>query len=451
MQTSLDIEYELYNPARALARTPVFRLLVLLIAQVALAYLMYRSAAIATIHAVVVLVVGLWLVMRDEEPIRVAYLVGYAVGAEVLWRMTDAKIFWEFGKYAVGLILILAILKWRMRLRPTPVVYFVVLLPSMMLLFNSVSLWQARDQISFNLSGPFALAISTIFFSQIRLTSAQVRQLWIWIIVPIIGIAFLTLSSTLSATSLNFSERSSNFVTSGGFGPNQVSAMLGLGALLCWLYCLVDETAFRVRWILLMCGVWLAVQSLLTFSRAGMWNFAAAAPVATLYLLRGHRQRKSLFLIFLLLFVALYFVLPRLQNFTNGELEARFTSTDTHGRDLLWQTDFKIWQDHLITGVGPGQAGEYYAPIFGGLVASHTEYSRLLSEHGMFGLVAILLLGTMLIRAFLSAKGSRAKGVVIGCMLWSLAEMTHAGMRIVAISFLFALPSAYLFETEETV
>ena len=53
----------------------------------------------------------------------------------------------------------------------------------------------------------------------------------------------------------------------------------------------------------------------------------------------------------------------------------------------------QIFYDYFLTGVGPGQAPklrEIYG--YGKRVAAHTEYSRMLSEHGMLGLFSLLLL-----------------------------------------------------------
>jgi hypothetical protein len=82
------------------------------------------------------------------------------------------------------------------------------------------------------------------------------------------------------------------------------------------------------------------------------------------------------------------------------------------------------------------------------LVAPHTEYSRLLAEHGIFGLWAMFLMAGMSLYVFLKAPNTWARGVILACILWALAEMTHAAMRIAAISFLLALPFALLEKKE---
>jgi hypothetical protein len=49
--------------------------------------------------------------------------------------------------------------------------------------------------------------------------------------------------------------------------------------------------------------------------------------------------------------------------------------------------------DHPIVGVGVGRAREERIEATGDVVASHSEVSRLLAEHGMLGVLSLLILG----------------------------------------------------------
>ena len=57
----------------------------------------------------------------------------------------------------------------------------------------------------------------------------------------------------------------------------------------------------------------------------------------------------------------------------------------------------------------------------------------------------LLLLLAMSFNGFRRARGRLSKGLLVGLMVWSLTEMTHAAMRFAAISFFFALPLAALY------
>ena len=241
----------------------------------------------------------------------------------------------------------------------------------------------------------------------------------------------------------------SNAITSGGFGPNQVSAILGLGALLCWLFIITQKKFTTVCWIMSGLMVGFLAQAILTFSRGGVYNFMLVAPLATLYLMRK-RQKVLSILVFSALMVSIFvfLVIPKMERFTGGKLGARFSDTGTTGRWELIKLDLELWEKNFLFGVGPGiSASERFQTDRSGMVtssgaymAAHTEYSRLLAEHGLLGLIALFLLGLMFLQAFLRAPTPLAKGLTLAFMLWSLAEMTHAAMRLAAISYFYALP-----------
>lgn len=407
---------------------------------------MYQSSLAATLHGWGAFFLGLWFLNRDRQPVRVIYAAGYIVGAEVLWRMTEAGVFWEFGKYAVSLLFILAILKWRLRLRAMPLFYFILLLPSALITLDELTLSTARGQISFNLSGPLSLALAALVFSQIRLSRLQLRYLLLFTMMPIVGIAFLALYSTVAATSLQLTLES-NDIMSGGFGPNQVSAALALGALAGWLYILLLEKASKQQWMILGLTIWFLIHAVLTFSRGGALTFIITAPIATIYLIQ--RRPKSLRRLVTTMLVAvgiLSLSLPYLNAFTSGFLLKRYTQPTTTNRLEFWRADLRTWSQNFWVGVGPGMAKQYRASVTGTgtAAAAHTEFTRLLAEHGILGLWSLLLLFGMLVGALPRAHHPHVKGLILALMGWSLVEMSHAAMRLVAMSFVYALPFSLL-------
>jgi O-antigen ligase len=431
-----------------------FWIFVLLGAHVPLGYLMHLSSQVATIHALVILVLGLWFVMGDQQPCRLVYLTGYIAGADVLWRMTEAGVLWEFGKYAICLLFILGWFKWKMRLRGLPLLYAFLLIPGVLLtLLAGGSLWEAKREISFNLSGPMTLAIAAVFFSGVKLDRREIWRLLLYTIMPIISIVFLAIFKMYTIKHIEFS-LNSNFLTSGGFGPDQVSAILGLGALLCWVFIVTQDKFNSACWLISGLLITFLIQSLLSFSRGGVANFLVAVLFATPFLVAKRQKVLSVTvtgLIILALFVAV--IIPKMEKFTHGNLGARFSDTSTTGRWQIMKRDLELWQENFLFGVGPGRsATERYQidrpktviPSTFAFAAAHSEYSRLLAEHGVLGLMAFLLLGFMFLQAWLRAPTPLAKGLTLAFMLWSLAEMGHAAMRLAAISFFYALPFADL-------
>ena len=442
-----------FKPASIPVQSSGFWLLTAIAFHLPLAYLMRASSPVATLHALAAVALGLWFIVQDKQPFRLIYLTGYIIGAEVLWRMTKVGLLWEYDKYAVSFLLLLAMMRWRKSFKTLPLIYGLLLLPAaVMTVTNSASIFQARSDISFNLSGPFALTIAALFFSGIEITGRQLRQLLLYTIMPIAGVAFLVLIKSDTATLADFASVQSNALTSGGFAPNQVSAILGLGALLCWVFILTQGTVTKTTWVLSLLLVWFLAQAFLTLSRGGVFNFLVAASLATPFLAKKQGKMLSILILSgIILVIFVFLIIPRMDRFTGGALTERFSETTTTGRYELVMEDLRLWEDNFLLGVGPGravylrdrQAGPSGITSSGPAgLAAHTEYSRLLSEHGLLGLLALLLLVVMFFGTFLGAKTSLAKGLTLAFMLWSLAEMSHAAMRLAAISYFFALPFA---------
>ena len=426
------------NPARALVHSPGFGMAALVLVHPFLALAMRASSLLATAHALFTLALGLSFALFSKDTRKVGYVAAYIAGAEVLWRMTNAQIYWEAGKFFTILILGIALFRIKPWQRTgLPILYFGLLSMSIPLVLSRLGTSsEARDAISFNLSGPFALMMCALYFSQITLDQNAMQRMAWWVILPILGIATLTASGTLSAGSIVFTDKS-NFATSGGFGPNQVSAILGLGGGLALLLFLTGK-GFASRWFTIFLAFGFLTLSALTFSRGGLYNAAIMAVLALAHNLRDTRRRFAAILALLIIgLIGGYIIFPRLNAFTGGMFGQRFSDLNTTSRTEIAQADLDVWYANPVLGVGPGISKT--ERIFGFGFASHTEYTRVLAEHGSAGLLSLLVLFWMAARAYLRAPNVEAQTWIAALMAWPLLEMTHAAMRVVAISFLFGL------------
>jgi O-antigen ligase len=417
-----------------------------LVFNVLLAYLSRQSNLFSSAYGWGVLLIGIFWLMRDKQPVRIMYLCTYLVGAELVWRATGAGVFYEFGKYAITFLLILAILKFKLlpAANKWPILYFVLLLPSIFLLPSF-----DRQMISFFLSGPFLLAVSVMFFSTVKISLGQLKRMIVAVLGPTVGIAFLALFTTFTAADLTFSTQS-NFTTSGGFGPVQVSLQLGFGALLAFYYAISEKRNGLVVITMLVLAIWLISQSVFTFSRSGLYNTVGALLAGAFFLFREPRQRIALLVGGALsLAVFVWMIFPALDDFTEGRLGLRYQDTRTSGRETLIRADWQAFIENPLLGVGPGQA-RFYHGRFGIFTSSHTEYTRLLSEHGSLGLVSLLiLLGLAASRVFKKMTPAQ-KGIVILLTVWAMLYMLNTTMRTAAPGFLFGLAGAtFLFDEEE--
>lgn len=433
--------------ARPIVRDSRWKLLAFVGAHAPLGLLVFAFPAIATLHALSTVAVGLWLAAFGKRVKVVAYAAAYVVGSEVLWRMARADTLWETGKYSIVLFFIVALVRLRSLNVPLhPTLYFAFLLPSIIPVIMQLGIGEARKPISFNLSGPLALMISAWFCAHLKLSAKQLQQMFLALIAPVFSIAVFVLAAMLTNPDLVFTGESNRAVT-GGFGPNQVSAALGAGALLALFYVLYERESNRQRFLLLGLLVFFVAQSALTFSRGGLYNAVGAALLALLFLLKAARARMNLAVVAVLLYLlGAYVLLPQIDAFTGGALQTRFESVDPTGRFELLQADLQIWSDNPILGVGPGQATPLREDL---TLVAHTEFSRLLSEHGVFGLAALVMLLLAGWRNFRRAETAKSKALAVALVGWSFIFMLNAAMRIAAPSLLFGLTLATFFFSDK--
>lgn len=434
-------------PPSASAKRELLGITIAAIAHIVLAQLMRPVPIFAAIHAIGTLLVG--LVFAARRPMdQVAVVVGYVAMSEVFWRMTRTPVFWEFGKYTVCLILLVALVRMRpVRNRITILTYFALLLPSALLTIFAFDLDEARELISFNLSGPLSLTLCVLFFSNIRLDRDQVRRTFLALLGPALGIAAVAYFKISQLENIEFTANS-NPVLSGGFGPNQVSAVLGLALLVCLLLLLERRQPLALRIALLVGAIVFAAQAALTFSRGGIVLAAVSIVIASLYLVRDGRTRATLLILSILLFtVAEVFIVPRLDEFTSGTLAQRYTDTDTTGRSKLAGYDLQIFQDNPWLGVGPGAASATRGEL-GHFGTAHTEYTRLLAEHGILGGVAIVFLMVLCLRTIRETRSVKSRAFVSALLAWAALFLAINAMRLVAPAFVVGLACSIAYTSQ---
>lgn len=411
---------------------------------VPIALVVERSGVAATLYGLAALGFGLWAALSGRFETAI-YTVSYIVGAEVLWRMSDSLLFWEHGKYAVSLILIVLLLRTRQLRAPAlPLFYFLLLLPAAALTAYHLVPNQARQYISFNLSGPFVLLLSAWFFSRTLLTEHQLKKLMLWTVAPLIGIGTLTAYFIWSGQVEHFGTESNMEVT-GGFSPNQVSAVLGLGVMFCLLYFIRWGRKRSHKVVLIVTAIFLAAQSALTFSRGGLVTAIAGLCAGSIFMFRdGPSLRRLTGLAAVVLIFVSYIVLPRLNALTEGALLQRFTEATLSNRGEILVDDLQVWMDRPFVGVGPGLAKDY-RELRG--AAAHTEYTRMLAEHGLLGVISLVLLGAFVLKSIIHARASPYAGLIVATLAWSLLFMVHSAMRVAAPGFLIGLAAVAFTQT----
>jgi hypothetical protein len=430
--------------ASARRAAPPLALLAFIALHAPLGVAMRYSRAGATAHALATLAVGLYWALKGQVE-RVAYLCLYIAGAEVLWRMTKIALTWEYGKQITSLILLVTLLRVRATRFPLlPILFFSLLLPSIPLTVSSQDFAQLRRSLSQNLSGPLSLTLAACFFGRLAISREEFSRLFLALLAPVAAISAIIVLGIASAESIQFAG-ASNFTTSGGFGPNQVSTTLGLGALAALLCALTTGEGGQFRTIMLCVTMGLAAQSAMTFSRSGLYCLILSTGAAMMCAARNPVVvARWLAALAAVAVVSYYLIAPALDDFTGGALSARFAETNTSNRYDFMVADFKLWMEHPILGVGPAGSKE----VHGG-AASHSEITRLLSEHGLPGLAALLLLGVMAARNVVRAGTVPGRAICAALGAYSLLLIASNGMRIVSPSVVYGLCFAIYLPEEE--
>lgn len=425
-----------------------FPAFILITLHMVLALAMYRIAAVATLHALVTLLWFARLTLVSKRMESVAVAMAYVAGSEVLWRSTNALVPQEVVRYSICVLSIVALMRSKqLRLPWPPLIYFAFLVPSVLLTLTIPTVEMGADKtvlkiIVFNMIGPLSLMLCICFFSRLRLNAIQLINISLAFVVPATSLAFITILAIKTGGNVTFG-RSSISVIREEFGPNQLSAAIGLGALFLFLMLILDEGATLKRRIVMVGGiVFLLSATAMTFSRGGIYNFGGAVIISLLFLLRDGRSRIKVFAAIMAVFiVGNYVVLPALDGMTNGFLVQRFTNTNLTGRDDIAWADLVIWRENPIYGMGPGRAIDARTAMSMRHQA-HTEFTRMLAEHGVLGFISLLALLFMAISCFAKRRGPHNQAVTAALMVWSFLYMTNAAMRLVAPSFAFGLACA---------
>jgi O-antigen ligase len=429
----------------------------------------YQPAIMAIFYVVLTMIAVIEIIIARDKGNLAAYYAIYVAGLEILSRMSKLPVFWEFGKYAVVAILGAgSFLGSEKQNRPyLLLIYFLFLLPGIIIsaTYGGMSEERILDLVSQYLSGPMALLATGWYFYQRPFTKNEIGYLIRIGILPSIAIIMLLFLGK-SLSEIDF-VRGSNFDASGGFGPNQVSSALGWGIVLLVLGMLFKLSATNYLAIDIVLLSLLVFRGLLTFSRGGMMGAFGALGFAILILYSiSHTYRKQMrkvlpkigISLVLLISVAIVandltdnYLLYRYQGKTTSEviLGRSIDGKDYFsGREDILDGELKAFAEKPILGIGIGRGTIYRESDFrSSTVASHTEFTRMLAEHGLLGLISIVCAFIILpFRHFLRLSNNIAKQWMLTLFVLSFFILMHSGMRLVlpciafGLGFIFILP-----------
>jgi len=404
----------------------------------------------ATLYGVIIILFGTYYILEKNDSLGKypIYFSSYIVGIEVLLRMTGAGLFWEFGKYAVIYFLLLGIIRERKKVQIlSPMLYyFFLLLPAVVIVpFNTFNLW--RQDVAFNLSGPAALMLCSIYFFNQTINKKSLERILFFMTLPILTMSIYNILTMPDLAAYQFMPYS-DFDTSGGYGPNQVSTIFGLGiaGLLIARVLKINVTGSQIIDVMVL--VIFFSLGLITFSRGGIFAVVISCSSAISYYYFHNQQKiqmvsKSAGVLIIVIISWLTVV-----SITDGVLMQRYGLGETeYGKKFLWDLtgraeiyniDLEIFRDHIYTGVGPGQASDLRALYgYSKNVTAHTEYSRMLAEHGLLGLFSLVIFIFTTISHLFRPIPLNAKFVKIVFACLAILTMSHSAMRLAMPSFIY--------------
>ena len=186
------------------------------------------------IYSFAVVIYFSWQIIKQKNKLfYVLAAAAYFMSAEVFFRMTKAYVIWEMGKYVVIWFSLLGMFHYGFKRSAAPyIVYILLLLPGVLITLEDIAYdVDFRKAVMFNLSGPLCLSAAAIFTYGRTVTFREMLKIMDYIIYPLIAMTvYIVVDSPDIRAAVTGT--ASNSAVSGGYGPNQVATVLGLGVFI---------------------------------------------------------------------------------------------------------------------------------------------------------------------------------------------------------------------------
>jgi len=407
------------------------------------------SGVFAKFYALLIIIVGFLSIIKNKNSHEQAAMwCAYLAGSDVLFRMSGGLALHEMHKYAIALYLVTALIVEKKRTHVSPIFIFYILLLLIGIAFSDIPYPESiRKAIAFNLSGPISLGICALYFYKRQFTVTKLLDILFCLALPIISMTSLLYFKTPDIREIVFGG-GANFAASGGFGPNQVSTILGVGAFVFVAHLLFKKryTAFLIVDIFLL--IYIFYRNLLTFSRGGLITGVAAILFFGVLFVYSKKNRVTSFIKYFGI-VSFFGIAVWLYttDVTGGMLENRYTNKNasgivkkdvTSGRTLIFNSEIDGLYENPIFGMGVGSGKFKRLEDTGRIIASHNEVSRLLGEHGLIGIgILLLLFFAPLFNAW--NQPPYAKAFLGAFFIFWFLTINHSAMRVSFPGFIYGL------------
>ncbi|NGY37468.1 O-antigen ligase family protein [Flavobacterium sp. XN-5] len=423
--------------------------LYLILSHVAIGIGIFVVPFAAKLYGYSMFLVGAYFVIKTQNRNNEALMAAaYIAGAEVLLRMTGGNISYEFSKYGVMFFILMGMYFSGFSKGATPYWLFLLLLVPGVVISSFVLNFDTniRKTIAFNISGPVCLAVTSLYTYRRKISLEQMNSLLLCIGLPILSCAvYLTLYTPNVRDVITGTQ--SNFETSGGFGPNQVATFLGLGMFIFFSRIILESRSKFMLILNLIIALNISFRGMVTFSRGGMITgfLMIVLLLSFLYLKSNFRGKVKLHYIMVVIALAMMVTWTYTSVQTGGLIKNRYANQDAKGREKPNQfsgrgdiaaTEIDMFLDNPVFGVGVAKGAEVREVVTGNFAVSHDEVTRMLAEHGSFGIVGLLILIITPLVLYLENKFN----MFLLCFVafWFLT-INHAAMRTAIPAFVYSL------------
>lgn len=425
------------------------RYLYLFFLHVAIGFAIFYAPFLSKVYSVfIILGAILYVINSQNKNNEVLYASAYIVGSEAILRMTGGNPLYEFSKYSVVLLMFIGFYYKGISKNAVPYWIFLLLLfPGVFIASYSLKYTaDIQNRVSFNTSGPICLGVCSLYCYTRQVTFKQISEILLMVGLPIISTTVYLALYTPSVREV-ITGTGSNYTTSGGFGPNQVATILGLGMFVFvsrLIYYSNSKVLFLINFII---AFNITYRGLVTFSRGGMMTGFIMVIILILLTYFKINSKARIKMNFALIAISTVLLATWLytSNQTGGLIEKRYANEDAKGRTKedqftgrgkLAVEEIETFLKNPIFGVGVGKTAETRQQRIGVFIATHNEITRMLAEHGSLGILCLIIL--LITPLFLYLDNKHNVYLICFIVFWILT-INHAAMRMAAPAFIYSL------------
>nr|WP_246457674.1 O-antigen ligase family protein [Winogradskyella echinorum] len=209
----------------------------------------------------------------------------------------------------------------------------------------------------------------------------------------------------------------------------------------------INSKSLLIKIVNIILFALISFRGIVTFSRGGVITaiLMIFSFLIYVYFRSSNRQKNIIVTSFFLLLITSVVIWTVSSNQTSGLIDKRYSNQDKTGREKedvsagrldLFFGELEGFVDKPFFGVGASGMKEHRIETLGKVVATHNELSRLLSEHGILGIVMLLIL---IFKPLDMRSQNQRNYFFYALLVFWFATINHSAMRIAAPGFIYGL------------